>query len=62
MTTNPEEKALLADAYQVKREKQHWNSADTTAAIQRGLAKARTRRSGRTVRIQWITKLWLRSW
>lgn len=55
MTTNPEEKALLADAYQVKREKQHWNSADTTAAIQRGLAKARTRRSGRSVRIQWIT-------
>ncbi|MEK4275650.1 DUF4179 domain-containing protein [Paenibacillus sp. FSL R7-0026] len=55
MTTNPEEKALLADAYQVKREKQHWNPADTTAAIQRGLAKARTKRSGRTVRIKWIT-------
>ncbi|WP_145323588.1 DUF4179 domain-containing protein [Paenibacillus xylanexedens] len=55
MTTNPEEKALLADAYQVKREKQQWNPADTTAAIQRGLAKARTKRSGRTVRIKWIT-------
>ncbi|CAM4403475.1 DUF4179 domain-containing protein [Paenibacillus xylanexedens] len=55
MTTNPEEKALLADAYQVKREKQHWNPADTTAAIQRGLAMARTKRSGRTVRIKWIT-------
>ncbi|WP_405130622.1 DUF4179 domain-containing protein [Paenibacillus sp. FSL H8-0317] len=55
MTTNPEEKALLADAYQVKREKQHWNPADTTAAIQRGLAKGRTRRSGRTVHIKWIT-------
>lgn len=55
MTTNPEEKALLADAYQVKRAKQHWNPADTTAAIQRGLAKARTRRSGRSVRIKWIT-------
>lgn len=55
MTTNPEEKALLADAYQVKREKQQWNPADTTVAIQRGLAKGRTRRSGRTVRIKWIT-------
>ncbi|MFL0375880.1 DUF4179 domain-containing protein [Paenibacillus amylolyticus] len=55
MTTNPEEKALLADAFQVKREKQHWNPADTTAAIQRGLAKARTKRSGRTVRFKWIT-------
>lgn len=55
MTTNPEEKALLADAYQVKREKQQWNPADTTAAIQRGLAKGRTRRSGRSVRIKWIT-------
>lgn len=55
MTTNPEEKALLADAYQVKREKQHWNPADTTAAIQRGLAKARTKRSGRTFRVKWIT-------
>ncbi|WP_458123588.1 DUF4179 domain-containing protein [Paenibacillus sp. Z3-2] len=55
MTTNPEEKALLADAYQVKREKQQWNPADTTAAIQRGLAKARIRRSGRTARIKWIT-------
>ncbi|MGN7414054.1 DUF4179 domain-containing protein [Paenibacillus sp. SAF-068] len=55
MTTNPEEKALLADAYQVKREKQHWNPADTTAAIQRGITKARTRRSGRSVRIKWIT-------
>lgn len=55
MTTNPEEKALLADAYQVKREKQHWNPADTTAAIQRGLAKGRTKRSGRTFRVKWIT-------
>ncbi|PKQ87702.1 hypothetical protein CXK86_29255 [Paenibacillus sp. BGI2013] len=55
MTTNPEEKALLADAYQVKRENQQWNPADTTAAIQRGLAKARIKRSGRTVRIKWIT-------
>ncbi|WP_411735256.1 DUF4179 domain-containing protein [Paenibacillus sp. M2] len=55
MTTNPEEKALLADAYQVKRENQHWNPADTTAAIQRGLAKARTKRSGRTFRVKWIT-------
>ncbi|WP_413407691.1 DUF4179 domain-containing protein [Paenibacillus amylolyticus] len=55
MTTNPEEKALLADAYQVKREKQQWNRADTTVAIQRGLAKARTRRSGRTIRVKWIT-------
>lgn len=55
MTTNPEEKALLADAYQVKREKQQWNPADTTAAIQRGIAKARTRRSGRIVRVKWIT-------
>lgn len=55
MTTNPEEKALLADAYQVKRENQQWNPADTTAAIQRGLAKARTKRSGRTARIKWIT-------
>ncbi|PRA05700.1 MULTISPECIES: DUF4179 domain-containing protein [unclassified Paenibacillus] len=55
MTTNPEEKALLADAYQVKREKQHWNPADTTAAIQRGLAKGRTKRSGRTVRFKCIT-------
>jgi len=55
MTTNPEEKALLADAYQVKREKQQWNPADTTAAIQRGLAKGRTKRSGRTFRVKWIT-------
>lgn len=55
MTTNPEEKALLADAYQVKREKQQWNPADTTVAIQRGLAKGRTKRSGRTVHIKWIT-------
>ncbi|KAA8748177.1 DUF4179 domain-containing protein [Paenibacillus sp. UASWS1643] len=55
MTTNPEEKALLADAYQVKREKQQWNPADTTVAIQRGLAMARTKRSGRTVRFKWIT-------
>lgn len=55
MTTNPEEKALLADAYQVKREKQHWNPAETTAAIQRGLAKGRTKRSGRTFRVKWIT-------
>lgn len=55
MTTNPEEKALLADAYQVKREKQQWNPADTTVAIQRGLAMARTRRSGRSIRIKWIT-------
>lgn len=55
MTTNPEEKALLADAYQVKRDNQQWNPADTTVAIQRGLAKARTKRSGRTVRIKWIT-------
>ncbi|MDQ0661024.1 DUF4179 domain-containing protein [Paenibacillus sp. W2I17] len=55
MTTNPEEKALLADAYQVKREKQHWNPADTTVAIQRGLAKGRIKRSGRTFRIKWIT-------
>ncbi|WFA85595.1 DUF4179 domain-containing protein [Paenibacillus amylolyticus] len=55
MTTNPEEKALLADAYQVKREKQQWNPADTTVAIQRGLAMARTKRSGRTFRVKWIT-------
>ncbi|WP_338588143.1 DUF4179 domain-containing protein [Paenibacillus sp. Y5S-9] len=55
MTTSPEEKALLADAYQVKRENQQRNPADTTAAIQRGLAMARTRQSGRTVRIKWIT-------
>ncbi|MET1175759.1 DUF4179 domain-containing protein [Paenibacillus amylolyticus] len=55
MTTNPEEKALLADAYQVKREKQQWNPADTTVAIQRGLAMVRTKRSGRTFRVKWIT-------
>ena len=55
MTTNPEEKALLADAYQVKRRNQQWNPADTTVAIQRGLAMARTKRSGRTFRVKWIT-------
>ncbi|WP_153979567.1 DUF4179 domain-containing protein [Paenibacillus xylanilyticus] len=55
MRTSPEEKVLLADAYQVKLEKQQLNPADTAFAIQRGLAKARARRTTSGIPIKWIT-------
>lgn len=55
MRTSPEEKALLADAYQVELEKQQLNPADTAFAIQRGLAKARARRTTSGIPIKWIT-------
>ncbi|MFS0871873.1 hypothetical protein [Paenibacillus xylanilyticus] len=55
MKTSPEEKALLADAYQVEMEKQYLNPADTAFAIQRGLAKARARRTTSGVQIKWLT-------
>ncbi|WP_366294164.1 DUF4179 domain-containing protein [Paenibacillus sp. AN1007] len=57
MTISPEEKALLADAYEVKKEQRQLNPADTTAAIQRGLAKARTNRPRINKRMKWITVL-----
>ncbi|WP_336780432.1 DUF4179 domain-containing protein [Paenibacillus illinoisensis] len=55
MRTSPEEQALLADAYQVEVEKQHLNPADTAFAIQRGLAKARAKRTASSLPIKWIT-------
>ncbi|MGF9698604.1 DUF4179 domain-containing protein [Paenibacillus sp. MABNR03] len=55
METSPEEKALLADAYQVELEKQQLNPADTAFAIQRGLAIARARRTTSGVQIKWLT-------
>jgi len=55
MTTSPEEQALFADASQVKLERQQLNPADTAFAIQRGLAKARTRRMTGHVQLKWIT-------
>ena len=55
MRTSPEEKVLLADAYQVEVEKQQLNPADTAFAIQRGLAKARARRTTSGIPIKWIT-------
>ncbi|SEK77431.1 DUF4179 domain-containing protein [Paenibacillus sp. OK003] len=55
MTTSPEEQALIADASQVKLERQQLNPADTAFAIQRGLAKARTRRMTGHVQLKWIT-------
>lgn len=55
MRTSPEEQALLADAYQVEVEKRHLNPADTAFAIQRGLAKARARRTTSSLPIKWIT-------
>lgn len=54
MRTSPEEKALLADAYQVELEKQQLNPADTAFAIQRGLAKARARRTTSGLPIKWV--------
>ncbi|MET3940520.1 hypothetical protein ABIC22_003332 [Paenibacillus sp. PvP094] len=55
MKISQEEKALLADAYQVEMEKQHLNPADTAFAIQRGLAKARARRTTSGLPIKWVT-------
>ncbi|QOS80490.1 DUF4179 domain-containing protein [Paenibacillus sp. JNUCC31] len=55
MTTSPEEQALFADASQAKLERQQLNPADTAFAIQRGLAKARTRRMTGHVQLKWIT-------
>ncbi|MBY0205832.1 DUF4179 domain-containing protein [Paenibacillus cucumis (ex Kampfer et al. 2016)] len=57
MTTSPEEKALLADAYEVNKERRELDSANTAAAIQRGLAEARTSRSSKRRRGQWIAVL-----
>jgi hypothetical protein len=57
MTTSPEEQALFADASQVKLERQQLNPADTAFAIQRGLAKARTRRMTGHVQLKWITAM-----
>ncbi|MCP1132466.1 DUF4179 domain-containing protein [Paenibacillus polysaccharolyticus] len=57
MTTSPEEKALLADAYEVNKERRELDSANTSAAIQRGLAEARTSRSSKRRRGQWIAVL-----
>ncbi|MBU5354002.1 DUF4179 domain-containing protein [Paenibacillus barcinonensis] len=57
MTISPEEKALLADAYEVKKEQKQWNSADTTAAIQRGLAKGRTSKRNLGRSGKWIVFL-----
>jgi len=55
MRTSLEEKELLADAYQVEVEKQHLNPADTAFAIQRGLAKARAKRTTSGLPIKWVT-------
>ncbi|MFC9709369.1 DUF4179 domain-containing protein [Paenibacillus sp. NPDC056933] len=55
MKTSPEEQALFADASQAKLERQQLNPADTAFAIQRGLAKARTRRMTGHVQLKWIT-------
>lgn len=57
MTTSPEEKALLADAYEVNKERRELDSANTAAVIQRGLAEARTSRSSKRRRGQWIAVL-----
>jgi hypothetical protein len=57
MTTSPEEKALLADAYEVNKERRELDPANTTAAIQRGLAEARMSRSSKRRRGKWITVL-----
>lgn len=57
MTTSPEEKALLADAYEINKKRKELDLADTTAAIQRGLAEARTSRSSKRRRGKWITVL-----
>ncbi|MGQ8872672.1 DUF4179 domain-containing protein [Paenibacillus sp. TSA_86.1] len=57
MTTSPEEKALLADAYEVNKKRSELDSADTTVAIQRGLAEARATRSSKRRRLKWITGL-----
>lgn len=57
MTASPEEKALLADAYEINKKRKELDSADTTAAIQRGLAEARASRSSKRRRGQWIAVL-----
>lgn len=57
MTTSPEEKALLADACEINKKRKEWDSADTTAAIQHGLAEARASRSSKSRRGKWITVL-----
>ncbi|MGO4528630.1 DUF4179 domain-containing protein [Paenibacillus sp. 2TAF8] len=57
MTTSPEEKALLADAYEINKKHKELHSADTTVAIQRGLAEAKASRSSKSRRGKWITVL-----
>lgn len=57
MTTSPEEKALLADAYECNKKRKELDSEDMTTAVQRGLAEARASRSGKSRRAKWITVL-----